>query len=77
MVPEKRDGLFARASIFAESRIIAGVHYPSDVEAGWISGTVVAAALMNQPRFETDFSAATAELRHALGFPEHASTPPH
>jgi acid phosphatase (class A) len=77
MVPEKRNELFARASIFAESRIVAGVHYPSDVEAGWISGTVVAAALLHQPRFETDFSAATAELRHALGLPEHAPTAPH
>jgi len=66
MVPEKRDALFARASIFAESRIIAGVHYPSDVEAGWISGTVVAAALMRQPRFAGDFAAATSEVRAAL-----------
>ena len=70
MVPEKRDALFARASIFAESRIIAGVHYPSDVEAGWISGTVISAALIRQPRFESDFAAATAELRDALGLPE-------
>ncbi len=70
MVPEKRDALFARASIFAESRIIAGVHYPSDVEAGWISGTVIAAALLRQPRFQSDFSAATVELRAALGLPE-------
>ena len=70
MVPEKRDALFARASIFAESRIVAGVHYPSDVEAGWISGTVIAAALMRQPRFESDFAAATAEVRRTLGLPE-------
>lgn len=70
MVPEKRDALFARASIFAESRIIAGVHYPSDVEAGWISGTVIAAALLRQPRFQSDFAEATVELRAALGLPE-------
>jgi acid phosphatase (class A) len=67
MVPEKRSAIFARASIFAESRIIAGVHYPSDVEAGWISGTVIAAALMRRPRFQEDFTAARAEVRRALG----------
>ncbi|MGA8534593.1 MAG: phosphatase PAP2 family protein [Candidatus Tumulicola sp.] len=66
MVPEKRGAIFARADIFAESRIVAGVHYPSDVEAGWISGTVIAAALMRDPRFLEDFSAAKAEVRRVL-----------
>jgi acid phosphatase (class A) len=69
MVPEKRQPLFQRASVFAESRIVAGVHYPSDVEAGWISGTVIAAALLREPRFEKDFNAARAEVRRALGLP--------
>jgi acid phosphatase (class A) len=69
MVPEKREAIFARASIFAESRIIAGVHYPSDVEAGWISGTVIAQMLMAQPKFQADFAAARTEVRRALGLP--------
>jgi acid phosphatase (class A) len=69
MVPEKRGELFARSAIFAESRIIAGVHYPSDVEAGWISGTVVAQALLVQPKFQADFRAAKVEVRSALGLP--------
>jgi acid phosphatase (class A) len=70
MVPEKRLPIFARASVFAESRIVAGVHYPSDVEAGWISGTVIAAALLREPRFVKDFSTAKAEVRRALGLPD-------
>ena len=69
MVPEKRGELFARSAIFAESRIIAGVHYPSDVEAGWISGTVVAQSLLMQPKFQADFKVAKAEVRSALGLP--------
>lgn len=75
MVPEKRDALFARASVFAESRIVAGVHYPSDVEAGWISGTIVAATLLQLPRFDSDFAAATAELRRALALPDAKPIP--
>jgi acid phosphatase (class A) len=67
VVPEKRGAIFERAGIFAESRIVAGVHYPSDVEAGWISGTVIAAALMREPRFVQDFNAAKAEVRRVLG----------
>jgi len=69
MIPEKRGELFARSAIFAESRIIAGVHYPSDVEAGWISGTVVAQSLLMQPKFQADFKVAKAEVRSALGLP--------
>ncbi len=69
MVPEKRGELFARSAIFAESRIVAGAHYPSDVEAGWISGTVVAQALLSQPKFLADFRVAKAEVRSALGLP--------
>ena len=70
MVPEKRRTIFARASTYAEGRIVAGVHYPSDIEAGWISGTVIAAALLRQPRFEADFGAAKAEVRGVLRLPE-------
>jgi acid phosphatase (class A) len=69
MVPEKKRDIFARAQTFAQNRIVAGVHFPSDVEAGWIAGTVVAAALMREPRFEADFSAAKAEVRRSLGLP--------
>lgn len=66
MVPEKRRAIFARAAIFAESRIVAGVHYPTDIEAGWISGTVIAAAFMRESRFVKDFEAARAEVRRVL-----------
>ena len=66
MVPEKRSAIFARAAIFAESRIVAGVHYPTDIEAGWISGTVIAAAFMRESRFVKDFEAARAEVRRVL-----------
>ncbi|NPT43952.1 phosphatase PAP2 family protein [Paraburkholderia sp. 1N] len=66
MVPEKRDALFARGREFGENRVVDGVHYPSDVEAGRIDGTLVAAALMDNPAFQKAFAEAKAEVRAAL-----------
>jgi acid phosphatase (class A) len=69
MLPEKRAALFARGRLYGEHRVIAGVHFPSDVEAGRISATVIAAALMASPDFAPEFNAAKKELREALGLP--------
>ncbi|MEA3101043.1 MAG: acid phosphatase [Caballeronia mineralivorans] len=67
MVPEKRAELFARGRQYGENRIVDGVHYPTDTEAGRLDGTVVAAALMRNPKFNADMTAARDELRAALG----------
>lgn len=67
MVPEQRDAIFARTQDFAESRMICGVHYRSDIEAGRTAGTVLAAVAMNHPQFKAEFAEAKAELRAALG----------
>jgi len=69
MVPEKRSELFARARQYGESRIIVGAHYPSDVEAGRLAGTVGAALLMQNATFQRQFFEAQAELRTALNYP--------
>jgi len=66
MVPEKSAALFARGREFGMNRIVDGVHYPSDIEAGRIDGTLVAQALMANPKFQQDFSDAKAEVRAAL-----------
>jgi acid phosphatase (class A) len=71
MVPERRDQIFARAEAYAYNREVAGVHYPSDVAAGHLAGTVLAAMLLQSPRFRADEAAAAAELRAALGLPPH------
>lgn len=69
MVPERRAQIFARADEYAHNREVAGVHYPSDVAAGHLAGTALAAELFNSPLFVEDQAAATAELRQALGLP--------
>jgi acid phosphatase (class A) len=67
MVPERRDAIMARAWEFAESRLVCGVHYRSDLEAGRISGIAMAAVALSSPRFQGPFAEARAELRAALG----------
>jgi acid phosphatase (class A) len=75
MVPERRAQIFARADEYAHNREVGGVHYPSDVAAGHLAGTVLAEALFDQPRFVTDERAAAAELRAALGLPPLSTQP--
>lgn len=69
MVPERSPQIFARADEYARNREVAGVHYPSDVAAGHLAGTVLAAEFFESPRFLHDEAAATGELRRALGLP--------
>ena len=69
MVPERRAQIIARADEYAHNRVVVGVHYPSDVEAGKLAGTAIAAALYASPDFRRDLAAATIELRQALSLP--------
>jgi acid phosphatase (class A) len=67
IVPEKASDIFVRADAFARNRIIAGAHFPTDVEGGRIAGTVIANVLLHDPRFMADFAKARDEIRHVLG----------
>jgi acid phosphatase (class A) len=69
MLPEYSDRIMARADDYAFHRVVAGVHYPSDVEAGKHAGTALAAFLLASPSFQLDYAEATHELRHALKLP--------
>jgi acid phosphatase (class A) len=67
MVPEKAGAIFARAATYAHNRVVAGVHFPSDVEAGRIAASVIDNSFLHNPRFESDFAKAKTEVRAALG----------
>ncbi|MBD8872742.1 phosphatase PAP2 family protein [Rhodanobacter sp. DHB23] len=69
MLPEKRAAIFARADLYAEHRIVMGAHFPSDVEAGRLAGTVLGGRLLDDPSWRADYAAARAELRQALALP--------
>ena len=58
MVPEKRSALFERAASNAQSRVIAGVHYPSDLEGGKLAATALAARLLANPQLQADLQRA-------------------
>ncbi len=69
MLPEYREKIMARADDFAFHRVVAGVHYPSDVDAGKHAGTALAALLLASQAFQPDYANAKQELRAALNLP--------
>jgi acid phosphatase (class A) len=73
MVPEKAAAIFERAADFAHNRVIAGVHFPTDIEAGRIAGGVIDNALLHNAHFLADFGRAKSEVRAALGLNEGGS----
>ena len=69
MVPERRAELFAFGWDYGDARVISGVHFPSDVEAGRILGTLLVETMQQNVQFRADLAAARQELRQVLGYP--------
>jgi acid phosphatase (class A) len=67
MIPENQSQIYERAELFRLNREVGGAHYPSDVEAGRICGTVIAAFMLQNPAFQAEYAQAKAELRQVLG----------
>jgi hypothetical protein len=67
MVPEKAAAIFARADAYAHNRVVAGVHYPTDLEGGRISASVIHNVLLHDAVFMADFAKARGEVRRAIG----------
>ncbi|WP_158812795.1 phosphatase PAP2 family protein [Methylocapsa sp. S129] len=66
MLPEQRLRILARAQQYAQDRVICGVHYTSDIEAGKRAGAIEAFAMFRDPAFKKEFAEAKAEIRSAL-----------
>jgi acid phosphatase (class A) len=69
MLPEHREKIMTRADEYAFNRVLAGVHYPSDIEGGKLAGTALTAFLLASPEFGEDYAEAKKELRKALQLP--------
>ena len=70
LVPGKRRALYAFAAAYGTNRMIAGTHFPSDLEAGKIAAAVIAEALLRDPRFQQDLDRAAGEIA-AQGYARH------
>jgi acid phosphatase (class A) len=69
MVPEKRAALFARNRDYDHSRMVVGAHFPTDLEAGRIAGTLGAQLLLQDPALRRELQQARSSLRASLGLP--------
>ncbi len=67
IAPDLREALIARGRQIGDDRVIAGVHFPSDVEAGRTLGNAIFQALMASPAFQADLAAAKAEVAGVRG----------
>jgi acid phosphatase (class A) len=65
LAPAKASGLMEAGREIGDSRVICGVHYQSDVEAGRMLGAAMVAAEHANAQFRADFAAARAELASA------------
>lgn len=71
LAPERADALLARGEAFGQSRVVCGVHWQSDVNAGRLVAAGTVAKLHADPGFRADFEAAKRELgaARAKGLP--------
>lgn len=65
MVPDKAQKVLARAAEYAENRLVCGMHFRRDIQAGQTLGTVIALELMQNAGFKAEYAAAEQELRGA------------
>jgi acid phosphatase (class A) len=65
LAPDRADALLARGYAYGENRVVCGVHWPTDVEAGRTIAAAVSAKLHSKPEFVGQMQAARDELRRA------------
>src|SRR5690606_8080831 len=62
VAPEHAAAILARGRAYGESRVVCGVHFVSDVDAGRLASSAVFAALTADPEFQADVASAREEL---------------
>jgi acid phosphatase (class A) len=70
LAPDRANEIMARGRAHAESRVVCGAHWPTDIEAGRIAGAATVAALHADPAFRADLDAARAEMARLRARPE-------
>lgn len=64
-LPERSSQIMQRGRIFGESRIVCGVHWKSDVQAGYMNGSAMFASIQEQPWFVEKMDSIRKELQDA------------
>jgi membrane-associated phospholipid phosphatase len=64
--PSKKDALMARGRQIGEDRLLAGMHYPSDIVAGQKLGAEIARRLLADPTFADRLAAARQECQSII-----------
>jgi acid phosphatase (class A) len=62
IAPERANEILQRGRDFGQSRIVCGVHWQSDVDAGRVIASATIARLHADPAFQADLAAARAEI---------------
>ena len=65
LMPDLKDELLQRGRLIGDDRVLAGVHFPSDVAAGKILGDALFAKFMASDAFQADLAKAKAEVAAA------------
>jgi acid phosphatase (class A) len=65
LAPDRATEILMRARSIGESRIVCGVHYVSDIQAGRDAGAVLVARLHADPAFQADLVKARDEIKAA------------
>ncbi len=60
LYPARQPALMHQAALIAQSRVDAGVHYPTDIEEGQKLGLAIAQALLANPEFQKSLAEAKA-----------------
>jgi acid phosphatase (class A) len=76
LAPDHSSAILARGRAYAESRVVCGVHWLSDVQAGMLNGAAILAALHSSADFRADLQQARDEIQAAeknpAGYPNPA-----
>ena len=75
LAPDRSTEILSRARAYSESRVVCGVHYPSDIANGRLNGSALFAALQTSPEFRADMEKARAEVVAARAANEAAPDP--
>ena len=63
----KQDAILRLGFLFGEDRVISGSNYQSDVNAGYLCGSIAVAMAHNNPKLEEDIAAAREEYKKLKG----------